>query len=150
VPFKARDVSSVLKQKGFEEYPDRDHTFYFFHYSGKKTSVYTKISHGETDIGDPLCSLMARQMKLTKSQFRDFIDCPLTVEEYTKVLEDHNHVKRPVEHKIGDRVKVKVSNGSTEEAEIVDIKKTANGIRLYLSVGRKRTPMTVTPEQILI
>lgn len=36
----------------------------------------TKISHGETEIGDGLIMAMSRQLKLSKSQFQDLVNCP--------------------------------------------------------------------------
>jgi hypothetical protein len=44
VPRKARDVKKALKLKGFRE-EERDHWYYFFYHAGKKTDIYTKISH---------------------------------------------------------------------------------------------------------
>jgi hypothetical protein len=86
VPLKVRAVSQALKSKGFAQDDRRDHVYYFFFHNGKKTQIYTKISHGQSEITDPLCSAMARQIKLTSSQFRDFVDCPLSLDNYLEVL----------------------------------------------------------------
>jgi len=86
VPQKARAVEAALKSKGFRDAPKRDHTYYFLHYKGKKTNIFTKISHGAKEIGDPNCSLMAKQMRLTNPQFKDFVECPLGPEDYVKLL----------------------------------------------------------------
>jgi hypothetical protein len=48
---KTREVKAALVRKGFAEESKRDHLYYFFLNEGKKTRIYTKISHGETDIG---------------------------------------------------------------------------------------------------
>ena len=78
--FKARDVNRALVDKGFGEDKKRDHCYYFFYHKGKKSHFFTKISHNETDISDGLCSAMARQVKLTKLQFKEFVACLLTEE----------------------------------------------------------------------
>jgi predicted RNA binding protein YcfA (HicA-like mRNA interferase family) len=92
VPQKAQDVKAALLKKGFQESSKRDHEFYFFHYGGKKTNIFTKISHGEREIHDKNCSSMAKQMKLTGPQFRDFVSCPLKEKEYLEILIKLGHV----------------------------------------------------------
>jgi hypothetical protein len=92
LPQKARDVDAVLKSKGFQEKPKKDHVYYFFYYKGKKTNIFTKISHGEHEIHDKNCSSMAKQMKLNNAQFRDFVDCVLTGAAYLKFLLDSKHL----------------------------------------------------------
>ncbi len=82
---KARKVKQALKAKGFRE-ENRHHHFYFLEHQGKLTPINTKISHGETDLSDGLCSQMARQMKITTVQFRQFVDCTLTSERYVSIL----------------------------------------------------------------
>src|SRR5205823_4623038 len=49
---------------------------------GKKTRIYTKVSHGEKEIPDNLLGAMARQLNLNKKQFLELVDCPLTREIY--------------------------------------------------------------------
>jgi hypothetical protein len=91
VPRKAREVKQALTTKGFrEERPD--HWYYVLQVDGKKSSIYTKISHNETEISTPLCSLMARQIKLTNSQFEEFVSCDLNAENYLKLLRTSNHL----------------------------------------------------------
>ncbi len=63
--------------------------------AGKKTMIYTKISHGEKEIGDPLLSAMARQLRLTRNQLNDLIDCPLQYGDYVKILTDAGVVAAP-------------------------------------------------------
>lgn len=92
MPQKARDVKSALKTKGFQEIDDRDHIFYFLIYRGKKTHIRTKVSHGESEINDKLCGMMARQMNLTGKQFRDFVDCPLSYAGYVQILVQAQHL----------------------------------------------------------
>jgi hypothetical protein len=88
LPQKVRDVDKALKKKGFQESgkPNPDHDYYVFHYKGKKTQVITKISHGEKELHDRLCSRMAQQLRLNTRQFHDFVDCGLTYEAYVTIL----------------------------------------------------------------
>lgn len=85
MPKDARDVASGLRQKGFLP-REGDHTFYHLYVDGKKTPIYTKISHNEREIGDRLIGMMARQVGLSKRDFLDLIDCPLTADDYLKLL----------------------------------------------------------------
>jgi predicted RNA binding protein YcfA (HicA-like mRNA interferase family) len=92
LPEKVRDVSKALKAKGFGEDVSKDHVYYFFFDKGKRTAINTKISHGETEISDHLFSSMAKQIKLTTGQFRNFVDCRLSREGYAAVLVEANHL----------------------------------------------------------
>jgi hypothetical protein len=90
----ARDVGAGLLKKGFS-IRENDHTFYHLFIDGKKTIVSTKISHGEKEIGDRLLGMMARQLRLTKRNFLDLVDCPLTLDEYVKLLREAGVVAQP-------------------------------------------------------
>ena len=92
--FKTSLVASRLKSKGFtEERKGRDHIYFFFFYKGKKTGIYTKISHSMKEIGDSLIGDMKNQMKLSTKQFNEFVECTLGKEEYTKILLDNGYIK---------------------------------------------------------
>jgi predicted RNA binding protein YcfA (HicA-like mRNA interferase family) len=86
LPLKTRDIRNALTSKGFQESKKRDHYYYFFFHEGKKTSVFTKISHGEREVSDNLCSQMAKQTRLTNGQFQHLVDCDLTHEGYIESL----------------------------------------------------------------
>lgn len=94
MPRPARDVDSSLTLKGFRKV-ERDHHFYFLCVNGKTTSIRTKISHGEREISDTNCGLMARQMKITTPQFKQFVDCHLVHEAYVELLIQAGHLQRP-------------------------------------------------------
>lgn len=93
MPLKVREVRSALTSKGFK-LSEKDHHFYYLYQDGKKTQIRTKVSHGESEIGDPTCGLMARQMKLTGPQFREFVDCKLKSEEYVELLIKGAHLQK--------------------------------------------------------
>lgn len=86
MPRPRKDVESGLLSKGFQKC-DGDH-LYFIYYdlSGKKTPVKTKTSHSGKDLDDNLLSMMAHQVRLTKKQFLDLIDCPLSRIDYDGIL----------------------------------------------------------------
>jgi hypothetical protein len=85
VPLPAREVDSALTRKGFRAV-DNKHRFYFLYRDGKKTSIRTMISHGEREISDSNCGNMARQMRITTSQFKDFVDCTIEGKDYVDLL----------------------------------------------------------------
>jgi hypothetical protein len=107
---KVRVADQVLQQKGFKKEDDRDHVYYFYLRGGKKTGISTKISHGEKDLTDDLCKFMARQTKLTLSEFRSLIDCPMTPEMYLEHLIKGNHLPK-------DPPTAKPSDGSKKNTE---------------------------------
>jgi len=53
---------------------------------GKKTAIHTKQSPSakNDDIGNSLLGLMARQARLSKKDFVDLIDCPMSKEDYAE------------------------------------------------------------------
>ena len=87
MPKPAKDVAAGLRKKGFQSENSKD-VHYRLYVNGKKTMVCTKISHGEKEIHDGLLGAMARQLKLSRKQFNDLVDCPLQQHEYLKILRD--------------------------------------------------------------
>lgn len=82
---KTRKIQGSLNSKGFCE-SSTDHYWYILYVGGKKTSVRTKISFGKQEYGDALLSRMAGQLKVSKKQLLDLIDCPLDYENYCEIL----------------------------------------------------------------
>ena len=91
MPRDARTVAKSLKGKGFRD-RHNDHTFFHLWVDDKKTPIFTKISHGEKEIGNPLLSTMARQLRLSSRQFDSLLDCPLSQEEYVEILRENGHI----------------------------------------------------------
>ena len=85
----AKKTYRNLKSKGFIDAPNKsdDHKYLEFYYEDRLV-LYTKISHGEKDLGDFLIKQMSHQCKLSKSEFMDLANCPLSEDEYLKILED--------------------------------------------------------------
>lgn len=82
-----KDLQNLLK-KGFEDAKSKsdDHKWLELFHEGMLV-LHTKISHGEKDLGDFLIKQMSSQCKLTKSDFMNLANCPLSKEKYFKILE---------------------------------------------------------------
>ena len=92
MPKKALNISRALKKKGFLENTKRDHIWYTYYRNGKKTSINTKISHGVNEIDDGLLGKMARQMRLSRHDFDEFVACHLSQDDYDKQMLDNNQI----------------------------------------------------------
>jgi predicted RNA binding protein YcfA (HicA-like mRNA interferase family) len=86
VTVKARDVLTGLGKKGFS-LSQGDHSHLIFCVGGKKTAIRTKVSQGRSEIDDHLVNLMSMQVKLEKKKFIELINCPLTLNDYLRELE---------------------------------------------------------------
>lgn len=86
MPRKQTDVERALRGKGFAQSESHHHFFIYHSTSGRKTTVKTKTSHGQREISDDLLGKMAQQVKLSKGDFLDLVDCPLSREEYEAKL----------------------------------------------------------------
>jgi hypothetical protein len=82
--FKAKKVKLALLKKGFIE-DDSHHHFYEYIIDGR-LHARTRTSHNNQDIDDYLIGQMSRQCQLSKKQFIDLINCPLSKEEYAEIL----------------------------------------------------------------
>jgi len=77
-----------LKKKGFVDSDSKsvDHKYLeLFH--NDKLVLYTKISHGNKDIGNHLIKQMSVQCHLDKDEFMDLSNCPLSKDDYFEILE---------------------------------------------------------------
>lgn len=81
-----------LEKKGFK-LKETHHHMYTFYVEGKKTSIRTRLSHGKKEYDDYLLEQMSKQLKLSKEQLLEFIDCPMSFQDYVKVLIDTNRLK---------------------------------------------------------
>lgn len=88
-----KEVEAALKRKGFRQDEGDHHWFVYWTADGLKTAVRTKTSHGTTkDLGDGLISQMARQLKLSKADFLQLVDCTLNQEAYEQSLSQSNDI----------------------------------------------------------
>jgi hypothetical protein len=95
MPLERRDVETALQNKGFV-LNSGDHSFStYYTQTGQKTSVWTKTSHGSSHktLGDYLLSKMAKQCCLTKGQFTQLVECPLTRDLFEDILLKSGRIK---------------------------------------------------------
>jgi len=80
-----RNIDSALCRKGFRRDISGRHIRYFFRDSKE---IRTMMSHGMfgQTIEPWIISQMALQLRLTKLQFLDLIDCTLDEDGYRKIL----------------------------------------------------------------
>lgn len=87
--YKARDVDSVLKKKGFQKKPSGSHIKYqLMNEDGGKTMIWTMVSHNGQEIGDNLLKAMSQQLKLSTKEFCKMLDCNISGPEYLQMLRD--------------------------------------------------------------
>ena len=86
---RSRDViAAALVQKGFWQHDTHHHRYIYVTEAGDRTHIATKVSHTKKmkQIDAGLFSEMARQCRLTTSQFVDLVDCPMSRKDYEAAL----------------------------------------------------------------
>lgn len=82
MPYKLRDIESSLTNKfGFSLNEKRKHRWLKLELPGRP-AISTMMSHGRKEIGSKVESQIARQLKVSKSFFREMIDCTKSREDY--------------------------------------------------------------------
>lgn len=74
---------------------ESDHRFYYYEHNGKLTSIKTKISTGSSykTYSESLISQLKKQLKFnTKKELLDFINCPMSAEQYKVLLTINKHI----------------------------------------------------------
>jgi hypothetical protein len=89
---RVRDIDAALKRKGFRSEQGSKHTKYHFVFEGHDTGVVTFLSRSYDQYGEVLQSKVARELGLTRGELRDFVDCPLSLEEYTGLLKGRGKI----------------------------------------------------------
>jgi hypothetical protein len=84
-PRLARKIKSSLLKKGFKEDNSR-HLHFRLHVDGEKTHIFTVISHGAQECSDHLLGIMAKQLKLSRAELNNLIDCAMSGEAYIETL----------------------------------------------------------------
>jgi hypothetical protein len=95
VTCKVREIKSALTRKGFTEEDDKRHVMYWFRVNGRKTSIRTMISHGETEIRSPLISKMAGQLRVSKDEFLSIVSCAITEDSYRDKMIAEGQIDSP-------------------------------------------------------
>ncbi len=92
---KTRKIVSSLTKKGF--YPKKGrskHIKYTLFVEGKKTSIFTWISHGLDEYEDKLLNAMRKELHLETSQeLEALIECPMSGEALVSLLVKRGEIK---------------------------------------------------------
>jgi len=80
--FKARKIKQGLLRKLQAEEESGKHLTYRVFNDDRTFLGETYISHGETEIGDPLLGQMARELNISLALWRGIIRCPKGRDEY--------------------------------------------------------------------
>ena len=92
--FKDKKVRQSLEKKGFKNEPNKHHNYYYLYdLNGKRTAINTHTSRNGQDIDDYLIRQMSKQLKLSKDEFIDLINCPLSREMYISLLKERNVIR---------------------------------------------------------
>ncbi len=86
-----RKAYKNLKKKGFVDSENHggDHKYLEYTHKGKVV-LFTKLSNGsKKDLDNYLISQMSKQCKLSKNDFADLVNCPLSKDDYIKKLKEN-------------------------------------------------------------
>ena len=91
---KTKEIKRVLSQKGFVLNPSKDHhEYYSLWIDGKKQNIYTYLSHSKDEYEKHLMGRFKQQLKFTETdQAEDFFDCPMSGEDYVKLLKENGNI----------------------------------------------------------
>ncbi len=94
IVFKDRQVRKSLEKKGFIQEPNKHHNYYYLYdQDNKRTSINTHTSRNGQEIDDFLIGQMSKQLKLSKKEFIDLINCPLSYEKYIAILKEKKEIR---------------------------------------------------------
>ncbi|MFC0513842.1 hypothetical protein ACFFGT_06515 [Mucilaginibacter angelicae] len=88
---KPLDIEKALLKKGFVKDGESHHRYYYLVVDGKKTDLYTYLSHGKNsvDYGPKLMGKVKNQLRFTDSNKAElFLDCPMSKEQYIDMLKE--------------------------------------------------------------
>lgn len=88
--FKSSEIESSLLRKGFS-LDFKKHRYFHHEYNGKKTGVFTYVSHGKKEYSGNLLGSVKKQLKLQSlGQLTNLIDCPMSADDYIQYLKEIN------------------------------------------------------------
>jgi hypothetical protein len=93
--YKTRKIVASLTKKGFAPKKGKSkHIKYTLYVSGKKTSIFTWISHGLDEYEDRLLNAMKKELHLESiRELDDLIECPMSAESLVSLLEAKGKLK---------------------------------------------------------
>jgi hypothetical protein len=92
---KTRKIVSSLTKKGFSPKKGKSkHIKYTLYANGKKTSIFTWVSHGLDEYEDRLLNAMRKELHLeTSRELEDLIECPMSAEALLSLLTKRGEIK---------------------------------------------------------
>ena len=79
-PYKTRHITSAVGKKGFFK-ENTDHEKWFFWSNGKRTSLWLKISHGQSECKQREIRGMLKTLRMTQPDFEKVIECSWGLKE---------------------------------------------------------------------
>jgi hypothetical protein len=89
----AHRFSNALVTKGFARVESKHHTMFWLVVRGTRTSIRTRISHGQRKVDDALLSEIAKELYLSKRDLLRFIQCEITAEAYADLMIGRGHLR---------------------------------------------------------
>ncbi len=80
------EIAKSLLEKGMER--DESHHHMFRKTLDGVTTIVTRLSHSHDEIGAALAKRMANQCCLQLREFWDLVDCPLSEEEWNRLVKE--------------------------------------------------------------
>lgn len=92
---KTRKIVSSLTKKGFIPKKGKSkHIKYTLYVNGKKTSIFTWVSHGLDEYDDQLLNAMRKELSLESNQeLNDLIECPMSAEALISLLVERKKIR---------------------------------------------------------
>lgn len=59
---------------------------YWLIIDNKRTGIHTRLSHGEREADDWIQRQVAKQMKLSPSEFTEFVECTIDETRYAELI----------------------------------------------------------------
>lgn len=93
--YKTRKIVSSLTKKGFSPKKGKSkHIKYTLYVDGKKTSVFTWISHGLDEYGDKLLNAMRKELRFeTTQELDELIECPMSEDAFVALLQKRGKIR---------------------------------------------------------
>ena len=94
MPRDRKSVEKTLRAKGFAQIEGDHDDFVYVTRDGRRTQARTKTSDSPKvkDIADNLIGQMARQCFVSRPEFLRLVDCPMSRDDYERVLSDQGEL----------------------------------------------------------
>jgi len=94
--YSSQEMRTIFNKKGcFHEKKKRDHHYFFLMVDGKKTNIFTKISHSVSiQYSDWLLSRVQKQLRLQteKDKFEKLLICTFQGQDYISYLKQSGYL----------------------------------------------------------